>query len=115
MRTVLVCLAAGLCLCTSPAAAQQTPPATACFQVIEGSADVPPAAPLLVDRCTGETFVLTRARRGEGKAFEWVPIAKAAAGAVAEAAPAPPPRPPASAKAASKEGCFTYSGRNYCP
>jgi hypothetical protein len=83
--------------------------------VIEGQADVLPNAPLLVDRCTGATFLLARTRRDGRMGYAWVPIAREPAGAAVESAPASEPRSSAAAKAAAKEGCFTYSGRTYCP
>lgn len=87
--------------------------ASSCFQVIEGNADVPPAAPILLDRCTGETFVLTRLRRGGGIAapFEWVPLTKGRAAETETSSSTPTVKSPAAGKA----GCFTYNGRSYCP
>ena len=115
MRIAVIGVAFTLTL--SDARAQAPPPAGPCFRVIEGHADVPPAAPMLVDRCSGETFVLMRSRRGDDKSvrFEWLPIAKSAPGSVATPTAPAPPRPASSAKAATKDGCFTYNGRAYCP
>lgn len=116
MRPILLAVAG--CVAGALAASAQTASPEACFQVIEGQADVPPAAPLLVDRCSGATFLLARTRRDGKTAFEWVPITKAAPGTVAEsvASPAPPspPSPAPRSKGAGRDGCFIYNGRSYC-
>lgn len=93
-------------LAVTPVSAQaedSTIPQSICFTVVEGRPGVLPGAPMLVDRCTGETFVLTRSR----SAIAWVPITKASAD-----------RPDAKAVAKAptgKKGCFTYGDRTYCP
>ncbi len=96
------------------AAAQERATVEACFLVIEGQADVAPNAPMLIDRCTGSTFVLTRTRRDGKTAFEWVPISKATASTADQSRQQQSPGPP-SAKTPIRDGCFTFSGRSYCP
>jgi len=94
-------------MAAAPTQAQQQDPAgqpSICFTVIEGRTDVPPGAPILVDRCTGETFVLTRSR-GQ---IAWSPIAKTSADR-------PETKAVAKSPAGPKKGCFSYSDRTYCP
>lgn len=81
-----------------------------CFSMIEGQADVPPAAPLLLNRCTGDTFVLRRSPKDPG-GFAWAALSKAGSAA------AEPQRPPLELKSSNvgKSGCFTYNSRSYCP
>jgi hypothetical protein len=87
-------------------------PAT-CFSVIEAKANVPPGAPILVDACSGATFILMRTGRGDRKSYMWRPIARGTGAA--------PPVAKASATAAraapatDRSGCFSYSGRTFCP
>lgn len=105
----LVAVGLGMIAGASAAQAQAPPTSGPCFQVIAGQADVAPAAPMLVDRCTGETFVLVRGPRNDGKAasYVWTPLGKSAA--------EPAVRPTSTAKAATKAGCFDYNGKSYCP
>lgn len=84
-----------------------------CYSVIEAKTDVPPSAPILVNACTGETFILTRVGRGDRRSYVWRPIAKGDAGtpsganASTAANRAAPP--------AARAGCFTFNGRTFCP
>ncbi len=88
-------------------------PASACFAVIEAKPGVLPAAPILVDRCSGQTFVLTKKRRSDPPAYAWVPIGKVEAGTTT---PARPARSAASsARTQARANCFSYNGRTFCP
>lgn len=103
-----VVTAATALLIADPASAE--PAAAACFQMLPGQADVLPHAPLLLNTCTGEAFVLTRTKRaGTGSApFAWMPIARPAAGRPDSARGAGAPT------ATGQANCFTYNGRSYC-
>jgi hypothetical protein len=83
---------------------------SACFSVIAGRPDVPPAAPMLLDGCTGETFVLRRSLGHSGR-YEWVALAKGNATAAKASERVLPSKPPQ----VGKIGCFTYNARSYCP
>lgn len=88
-------------------------PSSACFAVIEAKPGVLPAAPILVDRCSGETFVLTKKRRGDPTTYEWVAIGKAESGSRVSAKPARSTA--SSAKMPARGNCFSYNGRTFCP
>ncbi len=105
----IVFAATAALLIADPASAQ--PAGTACFQVLPGQTEVLPQAPLLLNTCTGETFVLIRAKRPGPKSaqFEWLEIAKPGAGSSESTKGAPAATGPA------RDNCFTYNGRSYCP
>ena len=90
-----------------------TEPTGACFQVIEGQPDVAPAAPILVDRCSGKSFVLSRGRSGS-RTYKWVAIGKAA-DVSPRAARRATTGPSSSIRVGDTKGCFTFNGRSYCP
>jgi hypothetical protein len=89
-------------LTSLPAASQSPPPAEgACFEIAFPAPGNLPAGPILLNKCTGATHILTRFDRGKsGITYEWVPVAVRAP-------------PDASAKAGRK--CFTFDGRHFCP
>jgi hypothetical protein len=90
-----------------PVWAQEAPSGSSagvpCFEVIPAAANVIPYGPILVDRCTGHTWVLARAEAGDAKgksfAFRWFPLAIIPQEAVLAfpelptPKPAPPPAP----------------------
>ena len=106
----LLCLAVIVSASSASAQEQAQDATSACFSVIAGQADIPPASPLLLNRCTGDTFILRRSPKHPG-GFAWVALPKS--GTVA----AEPQRPPPELKSSSvgKSGCFSYNSRSYCP
>jgi hypothetical protein len=88
-------------------------PREICYQVIEGQPDVAPAAPILVDRCSGKSFVLSRGRSGS-RTYKWVAIGKAA-DISPRAARRTTARANPSIPGGANKGCFTFNGRSYCP
>jgi hypothetical protein len=88
-------------------------PRSICYQVIEGQPDVAPAAPILVDRCSGKSFVLSRGRSGS-RSYKWVAISKAT-DVSPRAARRPTARANPSIRGGDNKGCFTFNGRSYCP
>lgn len=109
MRTIAMALGTAVLIAAQPVAAQTPPDTSPCFQVIAGQPNVPPGAPVLVDRCSGDTFVLVRAK-GRNAAHRWVPLSKSNADSTEAAGPA---SPRSRTKAAAN--CFSYNGRSYCP
>jgi hypothetical protein len=110
-----VALSGGFIGSAVTAQAQDAPtPNGACFDVAR-----PPggeaAGAILVNRCTGRTWILVggRKRHGDQVAYRWMPIVTADA---APAAPAPAPSPPRVHAPASpnSDKCFTYQGRKFC-
>lgn len=108
----LVALSVAAALFIAPQSHAQTPATSlqSCFQLIPGQPEVPPQAPLLLNTCTGEAFVLTRAKRANARSapFEWLEIAKPGVAATDPTKGAPEAK-------AGRDNCFTYNGRSYCP
>jgi hypothetical protein len=83
----------------NPAPAIPASPSTLCYEVVSTTASTLPYAPLLVDRCTGRTWLLAgdRVADAQGKptgafAFRWHPLGNTAEEAVLafpEQSPAP--------------------------
>jgi hypothetical protein len=109
----------------SGAAAQESTPvraAGACFEIIVPQRDMPPARPLLFDRCTGATWLLVgRYTAAGGRArrlvYRWVPV-EADQPRVAErgkqASPAPAETAPPARPLGAGERCFEFTGRRFC-
>jgi hypothetical protein len=84
-----------------PAASAPASPSTLCYEVVSTTASTLPYAPILVDRCTGRTWLLAgdRVADAQGKptgafAFRWHPLGNTAEEAVLAF---PEPSPAASA------------------
>jgi hypothetical protein len=87
----------------------------ACFDIVRPATDMAAGA-ILLNRCTGETWLLVRSRNRNGKAFvyRWHPIGRGTmkVAAIPPSAPvAPRVRLPASP---NSDRCFTFSGRRFC-
>lgn len=95
-----------------PTTAHATEPRGICYQVIEGQPNVAPAAPILVDRCSGKSFVLSRGRSGS-RTYEWVAIRKAAESLKATRSAAAGSS--SKIEAGDRKGCFKFNGRSFCP
>jgi hypothetical protein len=109
MRMIAFGLGAAVLIAAGNADAQTAADTSPCFHVIEGQANVPPGAPVLVDRCTGNTFVLVRAKGG-ATAYRWAPIGRSGEGETVAARPSS-----AVPRAKATANCFSYNGRSYCP
>jgi len=99
--------AASLMVFASVAAAQNaTEP---CYELIPARAKIDPPAPMLVDKCSGRTWLLTRGARG---VWRWAAID--ADGDKPKATD----RPPTDMQPARKDGdgkkCFTFNDRKFC-
>jgi hypothetical protein len=98
----------GVLWCERAAAqSEPTPPLqTACFELVARQPGTPPDAPMLINKCTGKTFVLvTRSRRsqaGKPSQYVWEPIPIA-----------DPVRDMAGSRSAGKK-CFAYDKRLFC-
>jgi hypothetical protein len=88
-----------LALSTVPAGAQQPQPptTTGCFKVeMSHSAQGNPQGSILLNRCTGKTWLLLSIRNDTaGCAFQWAPIPDAAEPAAAGGTSPPAASPPA--------------------
>lgn len=103
--------AAATMLALSGAAVAQSASAP-CFELIPAHARIEPQVPMLVDKCTGRTWLLTRSRRG---AFRWAAIQSDSDIPKATDRPGTDTAP---ASKADKEGdakkCFTFNNRRFC-
>lgn len=106
------CLAAFVALTCAGGAYAQGPdaakPAT-CYEVIPPQPNTQPRTSMLVDKCSGRTWLLTKSRRSAG--YSWVRV-------TADDAAPPPQTSAAPAKAASSpsdsRNCFTFNNRRFC-
>jgi hypothetical protein len=100
------------------ALAQATMPENACFQIMATPAGAGPSSAILLDRCTGQTWILariyqavTKKGRANNVAYRWEPLSK-------EATERPPPtqtpKPAPTGATATGDKCFTFQGRRFC-
>jgi|HubBroStandDraft_1064217.scaffolds.fasta_scaffold371150_2 hypothetical protein len=115
--SVVVLLAAAFLANTSAATAfAQTLPASGpCFDLAEGHGDAT-GSQILLNRCTGRSWILTRITRNGEVAYRWIAIAPPRTESVASPLPprvalthrvSVPLRP-------DDTRCFTFAGRRYC-
>ena len=116
MRAGLTTFAAAALLALPGAAGAQTATAP-CYELIPASPRVEPAVPMLVDKCSGRTWLLKRAGRGT---FRWATVDMD--GDVPKATDRPPiddqpankaDNPPATKDDDGKK-CFTFNNRKFC-
>jgi hypothetical protein len=115
-RALLIAGAAAVLLAFPGAVAAQTAP-TPCYEMIPARPRIEPPAPMLVDKCSGRTWLLQRAGRGS---YRWVAIV--ADDDMPKATDRPPtdnqPASKADNPSAEKEGdgtkCFTFNNRKFC-
>lgn len=89
-------------------AASQTPSAP-CYELIPARARIDPPAPMLVDKCSGRTWLLTRIGRG---GYRWTAIDTESESAKAVDRPATDSQP--ARKDGGGEKCFTFNNRKFC-
>jgi hypothetical protein len=96
-----------------PAIAQTAAPNGACFDVnrsFSGEA----VGSILINRCTGRTWIMVASERGRGDqlAYRWLPVAMGGAvpapSSAVAATIAPAPVIPGNPR------CFTFAGKKYC-
>jgi hypothetical protein len=115
-RALLIAVAAAIMLGLPGAAAAQTATAP-CFELIPARPRIEPPTPLLVDKCSGRTWILKRTGRG---GYRWAAID--ADNGMPKATDRPPtdnqPTNKADNPSAEKEGdgkkCFTFNNRKFC-
>ena len=110
LRFLLIC---GLVLLPVVGVAQSAPPLPAggaCYEMFPAEANTLPGSPMLINKCTGQSYVLARVPAKEkgaaGQSYRWQPIAMAD---VAEVKSKPATAAPAGHK------CFSFDGRLFCP
>jgi hypothetical protein len=79
----------------------------ACFNIVMGNTDKSEVGAFLLNRCSGESWILMRARQSAkgGRSYRWSHI---------DAGPSGPPSPPAERATANSSKCFTFQGRRFC-
>ncbi len=88
------------------AQAQASTPA--CFEVIPARPNIEPPAAIMVDRCSGKSWVLVR----NGKNYRWSLIpTEIEKPKIADRAPIEGAAP---APGAGSQKCFTFNGRKFC-
>lgn len=88
--------------------------ATACFDIVRPLANTAAGA-ILLNRCTGQTWVMvrTRLRRGQRLAYRWLPIERETTKVAANPPALIAPRVHLPAGPNSNR-CFTFQGRRFC-
>lgn len=78
----------------------------ACFNIIVGNADKPEAGAFLLNRCSGQSWILVRARQSSkgGPNYRWSPVA----------GPFDRPSVPVESTATKSSKCFTFQNRRFC-
>jgi hypothetical protein len=102
-------IALGLIVGSAGEALAQAPASQAtCFDVLMPPSDSQPAGAILLNRCSGQTWILVRTYQPHARgipAYRWSPVASDAAN----------PKPPAPAPATvTGDKCFIFQGRRFC-
>jgi hypothetical protein len=107
-RTGLLIPCALICLhavAPSSVAAQSGAQGGSCFEIIRAAPNGLPSSPILFNKCSGSTHVLTRVSRRKARAgYVWTPIEMGEGDR--------PPQKPTSTSAGRK--CFAFEGREFC-
>ena len=96
--------------CAGAAAAQEQ--RGPCFDVVAGPAETRPIGAILLNRCSGQTWILVRTYRPAAKGnpgqyvYQW--------SALASEGPEARLREPTPAPAAGGDKCFVFQGRRFC-
>lgn len=111
LRMMQAALAAGPILLFSGGVSAQTAPAP-CFEFVPVRPRIEPASPMLIDKCSGRTWLLTRTSRG---GYRWAAIHTEAEVPKAIDRPATDGSPAAKADKDGGAGkCFTFNNRKFC-
>jgi hypothetical protein len=113
----LIAGAAAAALITWPGGAAAQIASAPCFELIPARPRIEPPVPMLVDKCSGRTWLLKRAGRGT---YRWATVDMD--GEVPKATDRPPtdnqPANKADNPPADKDGdgtkCFTFNNRKFC-
>lgn len=108
-RWLLIAPLAGvLASAASAQAATASQPDSFCFEVIAGSRHGQPEGAILLNRCSGETWVLVKANHRSG--YQW----KAIVTETMRASRNPPTPPGRAASYPMSNKCFHFGGKRYC-
>lgn len=108
-KSLFVTCALTLLQCSASAQPAQPAPSasasSACYEMIPADANTLPGSPMLINKCTGETYVLTRAaaKASGSPKYRWLPVAMGDALSVTTKV------------APTGRKCFSFDGRQFCP
>jgi hypothetical protein len=80
----------------------------ACFEVIPARANIEPPVPIMIDKCSGRSWVLIR----NGRSYRWALIATDLE--KAKTADRAPVDGAAAAPDSGSQKCFTFNNRKFC-
>jgi hypothetical protein len=84
-----------------------------CFDIITPRYTAQPDGSILLNRCTGQTWLLSRiGRRGGVLGYRWN-LLVADGGEISKPLPRPEPRMPAPVRPSTGK-CFSFQGRQFC-
>jgi hypothetical protein len=93
----------------------QDAPTGACFSIIAGNSDKPGAGAFLLDRCSGQSWILVRSHQSKGgPSYRWSPIAGPFERPTAPAESAATKSRPVESTATKSSKCFTFQNRRFC-
>jgi hypothetical protein len=90
-------------------ALEASQPSGACYEIIAGREATRVEGAILLNRCSGQTWILTRTHL----AYRWSPIATAETQVATSPSPPPKIRVPKPADQSNAK-CFAFQGRQYC-
>ena len=108
-RGAVALSAAAFITCTASASAQPSESGP-CFEVIAPRPNSQPRSPVLLDRCSGRTWLLARNTDGT---YRWRPIPTDNTEIALKASPRPRAQAPDPPKASGAK-CFVFDGRKFC-
>jgi hypothetical protein len=109
MKGLAIAAVAAMAVAFAPAAhAQGGGSASACFEVIAARPNVEPPVPIMIDKCSGRSWVLIR----NGKSYRWSLIStEMEKPKISDRAPMEGAAP---APESGSQKCFTFNGRKFC-
>jgi len=113
VRCAIVVGGAGL---LAGSAAAQDAPKGACFDIIAGNTDTQLAGTILLNRCSGQTWILVRNQRrtADGSRYQWSLLANAPREEPPPTAKVPTAKSPPAKSATTSGKCFTFQQRRFC-
>jgi hypothetical protein len=102
-------------LCAVATAWAQTPDrdASPCFEIIAPQPNAQPRSPVLLNKCTGDTWLLVPRQGRRARGYHWVRLALGEPAATATPAKPRTAAPPVAATAGAQK-CFVFNGRRFC-
>jgi hypothetical protein len=87
----------------------------ACFSIITGNSERPDAGAFLLNRCSGQSWILVRAHQTRGgPGYRWSPIAGPFDQPTVPVESTAPKSRPVESTATKSSKCFTFQNRRFC-